>query len=71
MAMENVGCPEPWVGQLGERTPEYEPGPQVCQLSKAKARVQRSEQLQEEARSATSWELLVGWLWPGSGLRSC
>ncbi|XDA87142.1 hypothetical protein R6Z07M_016848 [Ovis aries] len=41
-----------------------------CQLSKAKARVQRSEQLQEEAAICHQLgELLVGWLWPGSGLR--
>ena len=29
MAMENVGCPEPRVGRLGEGTPEYEAAPQV------------------------------------------
>ena len=40
-----------------------------CQLSKTKARAQRSEQLQEEAAVCHQLgELLVGWLWPGSGL---
>ena len=40
-----------------------------CQLSKTKARAQRSEQLQDEAAVCHQLgELLVGWLWPGSSL---